>query len=58
MATKSNLLRMTDEFENNLMPKLAQEYKETGNKKTPFGLEKIRNLGRDNGFATQAWDAL
>lgn len=49
---------MTDEFENNLMPKLAQEYKETGNKKTPFGLEKIRNLGRDNGFATQAWDAL
>ena len=38
------------------MPKLIKEQKAAGNKKTPFDLEKIRKLGRDNGFATQAWD--
>lgn len=27
-------------------------------KKVPFDLQKIRNLGRDGGFATQAWDEI
>ena len=29
------------------MPRLAKEYKDAGNKKVPFDLEKVRALGRD-----------
>lgn len=45
-------------FEKNIMSKLVKEYKENGNKNVPFDLQKIRNLGRDGGFATQAWDEI
>ena len=45
-------------FEKNIMYKLVKEYKENGNKNVPFDLQKIRNLGRDGGFATQAWDEI
>jgi hypothetical protein len=40
-----------------LCPNWSRNTKRTVTK-SPFDLQKIRNLGRDGGFATQAWDEI
>ena len=37
------------DFETHIMSRLIKEYKEAGNKKVPFDLEKVRNFGRVKG---------
>jgi hypothetical protein len=51
---------MVMDFETHIMPRLAKEYVEHSEKKVPFDLQKLRNLGRDNkeGFAMQTWDQI
>ena len=43
------------DFETHIMPRLAKEYQDAGKKKVPFGLDKIRNLGKDKG---QTWQEI
>ena len=54
-------------FESQIMPRLAKEYKDAGKKKVPFDLEKVRALGRDSSskskdkggeFNAQTWDQI
>ena len=44
-------------FEKNIMPKLIEEYKRTGNKnKVPFNLKKIRTKREEGGFGIFGWE--
>lgn len=55
------MIMITDEkqFENNLMPKLINDYKSAkaeGRTNDDFDMERVRKYQQEGGFGTRAWD--
>jgi hypothetical protein len=48
-----------EQFENNLMPKLINDYKSAkaeGRTNDDFDMERVRKFQREGGFGIRAWD--